>query len=1282
MAALIELSSHGTITHSSPLNISTTSTYGTTGTLLIDPANILIADPSTFSTFNSFRALLSGGGSTGTNPNAVQANAEFGISVALTTTHALIGADKYSYSGVSESGNAFLYNLSNGTWTNLLAADGAPVLQTANQFGNSVALSATHALIGAHRYSYSGASESGNAFLYNLSNGTWTGTSTGGASNGLLSTNDAPVLQATDAANVGSSFGVSVALSTTHALIGANQHDYSGTSGSGTAYLYNITGPNAGTWTNLLGTTTTPPAPQTGAQFGHSVALSTTHALIGAHFYPRSGTSSTGTAFLYNLSNGTWTNLIDTNGAPLPPSGALFGVSVALSTTHALIGARQYNYTSLGSINPTATSGNAYLYEINNTAHTAWTGTFSMVNEVNRSNGLLSTTGAPLPQSPAQFGTSVALTTTHALIGAKTYNYTENNSGNAYLYTISDGTWAGSPSAGAPSNGLLSTTDAPPPQASAQFGFSVALSFTHALIGANDYHYTAGDTGNAFLYNISGGANSWVYLLDSIANIPTPQADIAPVPDTNPTDFIYSNFGNAVALTETHALIGASRYDYTPSGGTLAANSGNAFLYNLSNGTWTNLLATANAPTIEAGDNFGISVALNATYALIGANLYDSSGDNNAGNAYLYRLNGTDSFRTDSGTGCLTDGTSDSPWCTLSASSGAPTAQDGAQFGYSVALNATYALIGARLYNSTVADTGNAFLYRLNGTDSFRTGCLTDGASDSPWCTLSTSSGAPTLALGDNFGESVALSTTHALIGAELFDHSSTTNSGNAFLYRLPVNSVVGAWTNLLATTNTNPNPPAAQASAHFGTAVALSSTHALIGANFYDYPSTLSPCSPTPTTCTQGNAFLYRLPVNSGAGAWIGANNGLLSVTGAPAPQAQAQFGFSVALTATHALIGASGYDRPNASNSGNAFLYTIDGGTWTDFLATAGASTAQASARIGSAVALSATHALIGASGYDHSTNLQNSGNAYLVNLGPNGAPAFDFSVSPATILSALGSNDVSYTATNTIYVYSPINLSTYTGTNTLTLRAPTITFTLSAANSVVGSANNRVILARPSGSWTAANLTLPTNGTSHLSTAAAGILAGIASSARGTINIAPTTGNFVTSSNLTATNLTLNITATMGSINLGNSAISVADFTATAMGMGNNITGGTITAPRINLTASNGSIGTRTTRIRVRARANNFSSFLATASSTSGNVYLSTNNGRWLAYVDTGNRMVGDGMLSIILEPVAKKKEPGGAFSFALDPILSILGSGCEKDDIFATLISGFGILCGEE
>ena len=108
---------------------------------------------------------------------------------------------------------------------------------------------------------------------------------------------------------------------------------------------------------------------------------------------------------------------------------------------------------------------------------------------------------------------------------------------------------------------------------------------------------------------------------------------------------------------------------------------------------------------------------------------------------------------------------------------------------------------------------------------------------------------------------------------------------------------------------------------AEFGYAVALSSTHALISTIGYDYTNT---DSPPVTSSNSGNAYLYTIS----GGAWTG-TNGLLSVTGAPTAQAGAQFGYSVALSSTHALISAYSYNyTPSGSatainNSGNAYLY-----------------------------------------------------------------------------------------------------------------------------------------------------------------------------------------------------------------------------------------------------------------------------------------------------------------------------------------------------------------------
>ena len=84
---------------------------------------------------------------------------------------------------IASSGNAFLSELAepinNGTsneWTDLLATTGAPEANGASRFGGAVAITSTHALIGARRYTTT-SSFAGNAFLYELADANDNGTS-------------------------------------------------------------------------------------------------------------------------------------------------------------------------------------------------------------------------------------------------------------------------------------------------------------------------------------------------------------------------------------------------------------------------------------------------------------------------------------------------------------------------------------------------------------------------------------------------------------------------------------------------------------------------------------------------------------------------------------------------------------------------------------------------------------------------------------------------------------------------------------------------------------------------------------------------------------------------------------------------------------------------------------------------------------------------------------------------------------------------------------------------
>ena len=1097
----------------------------------------------------------------------------FGTSVALNNTYALIGAN-----GVSSSrGNAYLFNLTTNAWTDLATTTGQPITALASNsfFGISVALNDTYALIGARGVS----TVRGDAYLYKL-DGTNSFTTTCATTSTLTSpwcTLSSSSMQPITALASQSSFGTSVALNNTYALIGAWGAD---PSNQGDAYLYKLDGTNSFTTTCATTSTLTSPwctlssssmqpitALAANSNFGISVALNNTYALIGAHRVD--GLSSDqGDAYLYKLdgtnsftancaTTGTltspWCTLSSSSMQPITAlaSNSFFGISVALNDTYALIGA-----------NGASDQGDAYLYKLDGTnsftANCATTGTLTSPWCTLSSSSMQPITALA---SSSRFGSSVALNNTYALIGAWGVS---SQRGDAYLYKL-DGTngftatctttgtltspWCTlSSSVGQPITALAGNSN---------FGVSVALNNTYALIGAWG---ASSNQGNAYLFNLT--TNVWTDLVSTTLALPS-----------------NGDFGSAVALNNTYALIGAPG---------VSSNRGNAYLFNLTTNTWTDLATTTGQPVTALASNngFGGAVALNDTHALIGAR--------GANNAYLYKLDGTNSFTTS----CATTGTLTSPWCTLSSSTDQPITALGSNggFGTSVALNDTYALIGA----NRLSVRGNAYLYKLDGTNSFTANCATTGTLTSPWCVLSSSTGQPITALAINsyFGTSVALNDTYALIGAS----SVSLSRGNAYLYKL---DGTNRFTANCATTGTPTSPwctlsastgqpiTTLASSSRFGTSVALNNTYALIGARGRE--AILIGSLPL-----RGNAYLYKLDGTNSFTTTCATTGGSLTSpwctlsasTGQPitALPSSSSFGYSVALNNTYALIGVSGV----ASNRGDAYLYTLDGtnsfnanctttGTPTSPWCTLSASTGQpitalvADSDFGTSVALNDTYALIGASGVS-----LDRGEAYLVDLKILlGSTIF----TPSQVLTMLQAGHVSLVANKSITVSSAV---TYSGSNALTLTSgdgdniligasvalPNSSITLNSAGDIllannatitssnvglsastgsIGTATAPITIARSTGDWTTANtLTLTAGSNIYLSTATAGAHTAIPTSFANTFSLNQTAGDITIEDDIDFSSATIILKASSTTANEGNIGFSDNDITASSLSL----------------------------------------------------------------------------------------------------------------------------------
>ena len=353
---------------------------------------------------------------------------QFGNSVAISGTMAIVGADRNDDNGTN-SGSAYLFDFTNGQQiAKLLPDDGAAY----DSFGQQVAIFGTTAIVGAERNDDNG-TDSGSAYLFD--------TTTGRQIAKLLPDDGA----------AGDRFGSSVAISDTTAIIGAGGDDDNGTN-SGSAYLFDTT--TGRQIAKLL-----PDDGAAGDRFW-PVAISDTTAIVGAFRNDDNGTDS-GSAYLFDTITGQQIAKL------LPDDGAVddqFGLRVAISGTTAIIGAR-------GDDDNGTNSGSAYLFNIKTGQQIA---------------KLLPDDGA----ADDSFGQQVAIIGTTAIVGAAWNDDNGEVSGSAYLFDTTTGQQLGK---------LLPDDGA----AQDHFGLSVAIDGSTAIIGADGNDDNGQDSGSAYLFDIS-----------------------------------------------------------------------------------------------------------------------------------------------------------------------------------------------------------------------------------------------------------------------------------------------------------------------------------------------------------------------------------------------------------------------------------------------------------------------------------------------------------------------------------------------------------------------------------------------------------------------------------------------------------------------------------------------------------------------------------------------------------------------------------------------------------
>ena len=245
-----------------------------------------------------------------------------------------------------------------------------------------------------------------------------------------------------------------------------------------------------------------------------------------------------------------------------------------------------------------------------------------------------------------------------------------------------------------------------------------------------------------------------------------------------------------------------------------------------------------------------------------------------------------------------------------------------------------------------------AFVYDLDKGALY----MFDGQNWSPLAFTTTNSLAPIDrtandgAAGDFFGYGVAISGDYAIVGAYSNDIGANINQGAAYIFT----RTGGTWiqqAKLIANDGASGDV--------FGSSVAISGDYALVGAYNDDIGA----------NADQGSAYVF---VRSGS-TWaqqakLTANDGATND----------YFGTNVAISGDYAIVGAYSDDVGANTDQGSAYVFVRNGSSWTQ-QAQLTANDGAANDIFGLSVAVSGDYAIVGASGDDIGTKL-NQGSAYV--------------------------------------------------------------------------------------------------------------------------------------------------------------------------------------------------------------------------------------------------------------------------------------------------------------
>jgi YVTN family beta-propeller protein len=348
-----------------------------------------------------------------------------------------------------------------------------------DNLGWSVAIDGNTAVVGAPNATVNGHSSQGAAYIFSHSNGSWT---------------QVAKLTASDGAAF-DTFGYSVAISGNTAVVGAWHAAINGNPLQGAAYVFEYAN---GQWSEQAKLTADDGVAFD--DFGYAVSLSGDTAFICTPY----ALNSTGAIYVFNRSGTTW-NQTQKLGASDGLEGDNLGWSVSVDGDTALIGA------PFASVSGNYQQGATYVFARSG-------GTWSETQKLTANDGAAS----------QYFSFSVALNGTTAVVGAPDANGNSNDSGAAYVFDGTGGTWN-------QVQKLIAGDGAP----GDQFGYKAAVHGAVALIGA-PFADIGANTEQGAGYVFNQGKGNWAEIQKLITS----------------DGVSYDNAGFAVATSGNTATLG------------------------------------------------------------------------------------------------------------------------------------------------------------------------------------------------------------------------------------------------------------------------------------------------------------------------------------------------------------------------------------------------------------------------------------------------------------------------------------------------------------------------------------------------------------------------------------------------------------------------------------------------------------------------------------------------------------------------------------------------------